>query len=94
MSIDNPNEYEQVIEAYGAAVRRQREADRAFVTAQKDADAALLDRQAKWRKVTAFVIEGKIEPGIYRLNKGPGQHADGVLIEPHHDYPELFPMFR
>lgn len=94
MSIDNPNEYELAIEDYGAAVRRQREAERACEIAETEKQRAVRDRQQKWRFVAGYVNVGYIKPGIYRLNKGPGQDADGVLIEPHHDYPELFPMFR
>ena len=94
MSMDTPNEYEQAIEAYGAAVRRQQEAEAAAANAGREMLDAKNDRQAKWRVVSGYVNEKKIVPGVYRLNKGPGQYADAVLIEEHHDYPDLFPMFR
>lgn len=92
--MDNPNEYEQAVEAYGAAVRRQREAETTFRVAEKEMVQARQDRQDKWRVVSGYVNDKKIVPGVYRLNKGPGMYADAVLIEEHHDYPELFPMFR
>lgn len=94
MSIDTPNEYEQAIEDYGAAVRLEVAATKALADATKASQLAQEVRQELWRCVSAYVIEGKIQPGIYRLRKGPGLHADGILIEAHHDYPDLFPMFR
>jgi hypothetical protein len=94
VSLDQPNEYEQAIEDYGAAVRREEAAKQALDAATEEHTAAHVDRQAAWRRVSAYVNEGHIEPGIYRLNRGPGTHADGILIERHHDYPDLFPMFR
>jgi len=94
MSLDNPNEYEKAIEGYADAVRREKVAMDAFEKATTERADAQVARQTAWRKVSAYVNQGLIKPGIYRLNKGPGPYADGVLIEAHHDYPDLFPMFR
>lgn len=94
MSIDEPNEYEQAIEDYGAAVRLEVAATKALADATEASRLAQEVRQELWRRVSAYVNQGKIAPGIYRLNQGPGPHADGILIEKNHDYPDLFPMFR
>lgn len=94
MSIDNPNEYEKAIEDYADAVRNERDA----IAAAKLANQAEVDarqvRQASWRVISGMVNQGHIKPGVYRINKGPGMFAEAVLIETHHDYPDLFPMFR
>lgn len=94
MSMDRPNEYEEAIEAYAAAVRRENEAVKASLAAGQAESDARLARQEAWRKVSAYVAEGKIQPGIYRLHRGHEPYADGLLIQKHQDYPELFPMFR
>lgn len=94
MSMDSPNEYEQAIEAYADAVRRENDTRDAAALAAIGAEEAQQARQAAWRIVRAFVADKKIQPGIYRLNRGPGMYADGLLIQEHHDYPKLFPMFR
>ena len=94
MSLEYPNEYEVAIENYGTSVRRQHEAERLLEIARKEYGDAINDRKAKWRVVSVMVNQKKIVPGIYHLHKGPGQYADGLLIEEYHDYPELFQMFR
>lgn len=94
MSIDNPNEYELAIETYAEAVRRVHNAKSALAKATEESTVAEHDRQDKWRLVRAYVTEGKIEPGFYRLHKGPGLWADGVMIDHNKDYPNVVPMFR
>lgn len=93
MSMDRPNEYEQALEAYAEAVRNENDADKRLLTVNEEVHRAREIRQEAWRVVKRFVIEGKIQPGIYRINRGTG-YADGILIEKHGDYPDLHPMFR
>jgi hypothetical protein len=94
MSIDATNEYEQAIERYAAAVREQYNTHREMEAAVAAAKEAVDERQRCWGDVKAFINAGKIKPGVYRINKGPGMYAEAILIQEHHDYPELFPMFR
>jgi hypothetical protein len=96
MSLDQPNEYERAIEDYADAVRRQRAAELALEKARQEHGDAINDRQAKWHSVLAHVNQGHTKPGIYRLRKSTnnGVYQEGVLIEQHHDYPELFDMYR
>lgn len=94
MSMDNPNEYEEAIEAYAVAVRRQDAAERALIAAQREMENSRDDRQLKWRKVSAYVNKGLIKTGFYRLKSGPSEWADGILIEEHHDYPRIFREYR
>jgi len=94
MSMDTPNEYEQAIEAYAEAVRRDEAAEKTLLLAQQEELDAREARQAAWRVIKGFLGEGHIKPGIYRLKSGTSLYSDGVLIEHHHDYPDLFPMFR
>jgi len=94
VSLEQPNEYEQAIEDYATAVRMDVAAKKALADATKASLLATEVRQELWRRVSGYVNSGLIVPGIYRLHKGPGPYADGLLIEEHHDYPDLFPMFR
>ena len=93
MSMDRPNEYEQLIEDYAEGVRRQHRADAALAAAQKEEEAAREDRQALWRRVRDARNAGHIKVGIYRLQKSGDLYAEGVVISSG-DYPDLFPMFR
>lgn len=93
MSLDQPNEYEHLIEAYAEAVRREHSTRIAAEQAAADHERAKIVRQSAWKRVSALVPE-KIKPGIYRLHKGHAVLIEAVLIEEHHDYPEVFPMFR
>ena len=95
MSLDNPNQYEQAVERYAAAVRRQERAEAALKAAEQEMQASRDDRQEAWRTVKAFVNEGKIEVGIYRVQSAINPRwTDGILIEKHKDYPDIFSMFR
>lgn len=94
MSIDVPNECEKDLEAYAEGVRREDNAKKALAAAVLEERAAREARQELWRKLNIHLVQGRIHPGIYRLNKGPGLYAEGLLIELNHDYPNLFPMFR
>lgn len=94
MSMDDPNPYEQAIEAYAEAVREENDSKKALDEAREKYERAMQNRQDLWSPVKSLAIEGKIKTGIYRLREGRTEHADGLLIEPHSDFPELFPMFR
>lgn len=96
MSIEKPNEFERMIEDYGHAVRDELEAIKARDEAIAKAALRTVERQAAWRIVARAVEAGDITPGIYRLSgrRAPNYYADGVLIQLHKDYPDLFPMFR
>ncbi len=93
MSIDRPNEYEKAVEAYAEAVRQQHTAGRALAKAQNDHIAAQGRRQDLWRVVANAVREGKLSPGIYRLHNGTWPYAQGIVVDIHHDYPDLLDMF-
>lgn len=94
MSMDNPNEMEQAIEAYAAAKRELREAQKhAKIAADKAMEAANV-AQELWRPVSLFIRTGQIKPGVYRINKGPGLYAEALMLDADHDYPDLLEMFR
>lgn len=94
MSMDKPNEYELMIENYADSVRSQIKAEKDIKLAQFTLEKSLEHRQTLWRLIAAEINKGNIKPGIYRLNKSSGLYCEGILIEEHHDYPEVFPMFR
>lgn len=97
MSQDNTNLHETVIEEYAEAVRRHRQAEIDLEAATQERDAARNAMQAKWRDaIRPHIGPGpmNINPGVYRINKGPGRYAEALLIDPLHDYPDLMPMFR
>lgn len=94
MSIERPNVYEQLIEKYAEAVRRQAAADVALTKASSDMTAARNWRQQCWLEIRKRMNDGTIKAGVYRINKGPDMFAEALLIAPEHDYPDLLPMFR
>lgn len=93
MSMDQPNEYEQAIENYAAEVRKLLNAQRELRAATEAVENSTLAMQSAWRVIIKHVAEGHTKPGVYRINKGPGQYAEAILIGSG-DYPDLLPMFR
>lgn len=94
MSIDIPNQFEKAIEDYAMAVREERNVVAQLERWARELDRTKNDRQSAWRQVSEFVNTGHIKPGIYRLKTGNTPFAEGILIVPSSDYPDIFPMYR
>lgn len=94
--MDQPNEYEQAIEDYAQAVRREDEAHTAVQQAQVAVKGAMLERQNLWRVVREFVQKGHIKHGVYRLSSTTrhSRDAESLVINGETDYPDILPMFR
>lgn len=83
----------KAIQEYARAVRLQNELNDRAAALGVELLQAIHDRQDRWREIKGMINDGKIQPGVYTL-RGPGLHSDGILIELHRDYPEIFPLFR